>query len=58
MSFAIYVIGAIIMIGGLVYGAQLLKVPDQWIVVGVMVAFGLAVLAGVQNTRQKDPPAS
>jgi hypothetical protein len=58
MSFAIYVVGALIMIGGLVYGANLLHVPDRWVIVGVMVLFGASILAGVKGTRQKDPPAS
>jgi len=56
MSFAIYITGFLILIGGLVYGAILLNVPYQWIIVGSIVMLGLAVLAGVKVTRQKDPP--
>lgn len=54
MSFAIYLVGAVILIGGLVYGAVLMQAPPQWIAVGVIVAVGLSVLAGVRATRQKD----
>ena len=57
MSFAIYVVGALVLIGGLVYGANLMHIPSQWIVVGTLVILGLAILSGVQSTRQKDPPA-
>lgn len=54
MSFAIYIVGFLIFIGGLVYAAVLLNVPQQWIVVGAVVLLGLAVLTGVKATRQKD----
>ncbi|MEO8359237.1 MAG: hypothetical protein ABI672_04330 [Vicinamibacteria bacterium] len=57
MSFGIYIVGAILAICGLVYGANLMHVPGQWIVVGALIILGLAVLSGVQSTRQKDPPA-
>jgi hypothetical protein len=55
MSFAIYIIGFMIFIGGLVYGAVLLHVPAEWIAVGAIVLTGLAMLTGVKATRQKDP---
>lgn len=54
MSFAIYIIGFLIFIGGLIYGAVLLNVAPQWIAVGAIVLTGLAVLTGVKATRQKD----
>ena len=55
MTFAIYVVGTLITIGGLVYAGVLLKVPSQWIAVGATVILGLAILSGVKSTRQKDP---
>ena len=57
MSFGLYILGYFILIGGLIYGATLLHIPNQWIVVGAIVMVGLAVLSGVATTRQKDPPA-
>lgn len=54
MSFAIYLLGAVILIGGLSYAAVLLHVPPPWIAVAVAVMIGLAVLAAVTHTRQKD----
>jgi hypothetical protein len=54
MSFAIYITGFMIVIGGMIYGAVLLHVPGQWIAVGGIVLTGLAVLSGVKTTRQKD----
>jgi hypothetical protein len=55
MSFGIYLIGYLILIGGLTYGATLMHVPAHWIVVGAIVLAGLGIVSGVKNTRSKDP---
>ena len=55
MSFGIYILGFLIMIGGLIYGATILHVAPHWIGVGALVLVGLALLKGVQATRGKDP---
>jgi hypothetical protein len=57
MSYTIYIIGFVIIIGGLIYGAVLMHVPQQWIIVGSIVLLGIAILSGVKATRQKDPPS-
>ena len=57
MSFGLYVIGFLIMIAGLVYGASLLHISTHWIVVGTVVLLGFGILTGVKATRQKDPSA-
>lgn len=55
MSFAIYIVGFLILIGGLIYGAVMLHIAPQWIAVGAIVLLGLAILKGVQATRGTDP---
>jgi hypothetical protein len=55
VSFGIYIIGFLILIGGLIYGAVILHLAAHWIAVGAIVLFGLAILKGVQATRGKDP---
>jgi hypothetical protein len=55
MTFSIYIIGFLIFISGLVYGAILLNVPEQWIAVGAVLLLGLGILTGAKATRQKDP---
>ena len=55
-SFAIYLIGMIIVIGGLAYGAFLLHAPTQWIIVGVVILLGIGVVGAVTHTRRRDPP--
>ena len=54
MSFGLYVLGYLIVIGGLTYGATLMHVPNRWIAVGAIVLAGLGILKGVKATRQKD----
>jgi hypothetical protein len=55
MSFGLYLVGFVILIGGLVYGATIMHVAPHWIVVGAIVLLGLGILTGVKATRQKDP---
>jgi drug/metabolite transporter (DMT)-like permease len=57
MSFAIYIIGYIVLIVGLAIGASMLHVPQKWIAVGVVCLIGIAIIHGVTATRQKDPPS-
>ncbi len=54
MSFGLYILGYLIVIGGLTYAATLMHVPTRWIVTGAIVLAGLGILTGVKNTRQKD----
>jgi hypothetical protein len=55
MSFAIYVVGFIIMLGGLMWGAHLMHIPSQWIAVGGIFFLGIGIFTAVKNTRQRDP---
>ena len=55
-SLAIYIVGFVILIGGLAYGASLAGLAPQWIAVGVLVLVGIAIASGVTRTRQKDAP--
>jgi uncharacterized membrane protein len=56
MSFGLYIVGYLIVIGGLIYGAVILHMPLHWIVVGAVVLLGMGILTGVKATRQKDAP--
>jgi uncharacterized membrane protein len=55
MSFGLYAMGFVILIGGLIYGAYLVHMPAHWIVVGAVVLLGVGILSAVKATRQKDP---
>jgi hypothetical protein len=55
MSFGIYAVGFLILIAGLAYLAHLIHIPEHYIIAMAIILFGLGVVMGVQNTRQKDP---
>jgi hypothetical protein len=57
-NFMIYLIGTLLVVGALGYGAYLLGTPAPWIAIGATVLVGLGILTGVTRTRQKDTPAS
>ncbi|HWI17498.1 MAG TPA: hypothetical protein VNT81_07115 [Vicinamibacterales bacterium] len=53
-SLAIWIIGFMVLIGGLAYGASLAGMSAQWIGVGAIVLAGLGIVMGVSRTRTKD----
>jgi hypothetical protein len=55
MSFALYLVGYLILICGLAYAAHLMHVPQHWIIVGIVVLLGLGIATGAVRTRQRDP---
>ncbi len=57
MSFALYLIGFVIVIAGLAWGATVAGVPSLYIMIGAVVLFGIGLLSAVKRTRPKDPPA-
>lgn len=56
MSFALYLIGFLIVIAGLAWGAMVAGVPQTYILIGAVVLFGIGILSAVKRTRPKDPP--
>lgn len=54
MSFALYGVGLVILIGGLVYVAVLSHVHSQWIVAMVIILAGAGLMAAVNNNRPRD----
>ena len=57
MSFALYMIGFIIVIAGLAWGAMVAGVPQVYILIGAVILFGIGILSAVKRTRPKDPPS-
>jgi hypothetical protein len=56
MSFGLYLIGFIIVVVGVAFGAHLMNVPARWIGVIVLILLGLGIVTGVTTTRRRDPP--
>ena len=53
-SFAIYIIGFIVLIIGIALAASMLGVPTIWIAIGAIVLIGIGILTGVSQTRRPD----
>jgi hypothetical protein len=57
-SFGIYLIGFIVLSAGILVGANLLGVGNQWLAVIGLVLLGFGVITGVAKTRRRDAPAA
>lgn len=55
-SFALYLIGMVVVIGGVVYVAVLMHAPTPWIVAGAVILLGLGIVGAVTRTKRRDPP--
>jgi small basic protein len=54
-NFLVYLVGTILVIAGLAYGASRLGVSQVWIIAGALVILGIGLMGGIVKTRQKDP---
>lgn len=50
-NFAIYMIGIVLVVAALGYGAYALSVPPLWIGIGAVVIVGFGLMGGVKKTR-------
>ena len=55
-SFGTFLLGFIVLIIGLGVAAYLLGVSPTWIVVGVVVLIGIAIMTATSRTKPRDPP--
>jgi general stress protein CsbA len=54
-NFFVYMIGVILVVVALAYGASLLGLSSTWIVIIAVAALGLGVMGAIVKTRQKEP---
>ena len=54
-NFVIYLIGTLLVVSGLAYGASRAGISSTWIIVGALVITGVGLMGGIVKTRQKDP---
>lgn len=55
MSFILYMIGFLIFLAGLAWGASVAGVPTLYIGIGALIILGIGVFSAVARTRSKDP---
>jgi hypothetical protein len=53
--FVVYMVGMVLLIGALAYGASLMGLSGNWIAVGAVAMIGIGLMAAIVKTRQKDP---
>ena len=55
MSFSLYLVGAVIFIGGVAWALVAMHVPQQYVVITAVILLGAGIFTGVTRTRGKDP---
>ena len=55
MSFALYTVGTLILIAGVIYVCHLMHVPQRWVIGIAILLLGGGIMGAVTNTRAKDP---
>jgi hypothetical protein len=55
MSFVLYMIGFLIFLAGLAWGASVAGVPTLYISIGALIILGIGIFSAVARTRSKDP---
>jgi hypothetical protein len=53
-SFAIYAIGLVIVIIGVIYICHIAHIPQTWTIGITLLMFGAGIIGAVNNTRQRD----
>ena len=54
-NFVVYLIGTLLVVAGLAYGASRMGISSVWIITGALVITGFGLMAGIVKTRHKDP---
>ena len=55
MSFALYLLGFVLLTGGIAWGLVLAGVPTTYVAIACVILVGLGIITGVARTRSKDP---
>lgn len=54
MSFALYMIGVVLLVAGIAWGLVAAGLSHTWVAIACLVVLGLGVMAAVGRTRTKD----
>ena len=55
MSFSLYLLGFVILIGGVAWGLIVAGIPSLYVGIACVILLGIGILTGVTRTRPKDP---
>ena len=56
MSFALYIVGLVLLIGGVAWGLTAAHVAATYVGIVCLILLGIGVMMAVSRTRLKDPP--
>jgi predicted MFS family arabinose efflux permease len=56
MSFALYMFGLAVLLGGVAWGLVMAGLAVSYIVIVCLIAGGIGIMMAVARTRTKDPP--
>ena len=57
MSFALYLFGLAVLIGGIAWALIIAGLAVTYVVIACLIVGGLGIMMAVSRTRAKDPPA-
>lgn len=55
MSFALYLIGVLLLVGGIAWGLVTMGVSQVYIGIACVIVLGIGIMSAVSRTRTKDP---
>lgn len=55
MSFALYLVGFLLITGGVAWGLVVAGVPHLYVGIACLILLGLGIVTGVAKTRTRDP---
>jgi len=56
MSFALYMFGLLVLLGGIAWGLVTAGLQVTYVVITCLVIAGIGIMMAVSRTRAKDPP--
>ncbi|MET0280596.1 MAG: hypothetical protein ABW278_05645 [Steroidobacteraceae bacterium] len=57
MSFALYIVGLAVLVGGIAWGMVTAGIAPTYVGIACLVVAGIGIMTAVSRTRAKDPPA-
>ncbi|MGO4307222.1 hypothetical protein [Cupriavidus sp. RAF12] len=55
MSFALYIVGLLLLVGGIAWGLTIAGLAPVYIGIACVIVLGIGVMSAVSRTRTKDP---
>ena len=55
MSFALFIVGLVVLVGGIAWALVMAGVSTTYIAIACLVVVGIGIMSAVSRTRAKDP---